>query len=66
MTAEYDPLVDEGDGYAERLEAAGTRGILRRYPSLIHGFLSLAGGVSAARAAIDQLCADIRGQLAVE
>jgi acetyl esterase/lipase len=58
-TAGYDPLVDEGDRYAELLRAAGTEARLRRYPSLIHGFLSLAGGVTAARAAIDELCHDI-------
>ena len=60
VTAGYDPLVDEGDRYAERLRAAGTLVRQRRHPSLIHGFLSLAGGVTAARAAIDELCDDIR------
>ncbi len=59
-TAGYDPLVDEGDRYADMLRAAGTEVRLRRYPSLIHGFLSIAGGVTAARAAIDELCRDIR------
>ena len=59
-TAGYDPLVDEGDRYAELLAAAGTAVRHRRYPSLIHGFLSLAGGVTAARAAIDELCRDVR------
>jgi acetyl esterase len=60
VTAGYDPLVDEGDRYAEILSAAGTSVRHRRYPSLIHGFLSLAGGVAAARAAIDEICGDIR------
>jgi hypothetical protein len=32
----------------------------RRYPALIHGFISLAGAVRAARTAIDELCGDIR------
>jgi acetyl esterase len=59
-TAGYDPLVDEGDRYADLLRAAGTEVRHRRYPSLIHGFLSLAGGVTAARAAIDELCRDTR------
>jgi acetyl esterase len=59
-TAGYDPLVDEGDRYADLLRAAGTEVRHRRYPSLIHGFLSVAGGVTAARAAIDELCRDIR------
>jgi acetyl esterase/lipase len=60
VTAGYDPLVDEGDRYAELLAHAGTEVRHRRYPSLIHGFLSLAGGVAAARAAVDELCGDIR------
>jgi acetyl esterase len=63
-TAGYDPLVDEGDRYAEILRAAGTEVRHRRYPSLIHGFLSLAGRVAAARAAIDELCGDLRELLA--
>jgi acetyl esterase len=58
VTAGYDPLVDEGDRYADMLRAAGCQVRHRRYPSLIHGFLSLAGGVAAARAAIDEICAD--------
>lgn len=62
-TASYDPLVDEGDRYADILRLAGTEVRHRRYRSLIHGFLSLAGGVAAARAAIDELCADIREML---
>ncbi len=63
-TAGYDPLVEEGDRYADKLRAAGTAVRLRQYPALIHGFLSIAGGVVAARAAIDELCRDIRELLA--
>jgi acetyl esterase len=63
VTAGYDPLVDEGDRYAERLRAAGTWVRHRRHPSLIHGFISLGGAVTAARAALDELCADIREAL---
>jgi len=60
VTAGYDPLVDEGDTYAARLRDAGVTVRHRRNPSLIHGFLSLAGAVRAARAALDEVCADIR------
>jgi len=63
-TAGFDPLVDEGDSYAARLRDAGVVVRHHRYPSLVHGFLSLAGAVHAARAAIDELCADIRELLA--
>jgi len=65
VTAGYDPLVDEGDSYAALLQRAGVLVRHRRYPSLIHGFLSLGGGVRAARAATDEVCADIRELLAV-
>jgi acetyl esterase len=63
VTAGFDPLVDEGNDYAVALAAGGTAVLHRRYPSLIHGFLSLAGGVRAARAAIDELCGDIVARL---
>jgi acetyl esterase len=63
-TAGYDPLVDEGDTYAARLRGAGVAVRHRRYPTLVHGFLSLAGAVRAARAALDQVCADLRELLA--
>ena len=63
VTAGYDPLVDEGDEYAELLRTAGVAVCHRKHPSLIHGFLSLGGGVRAARSASDELCADIRDLL---
>ena len=58
VTAGFDPLCPEGDAHAARL-AAVTRVVHRRYPSLVHSFLSLAGGVRAARAAIDEMCQDL-------
>lgn len=64
VTAGYDPLVDEGDAYAGRLAAAGVAVVHRPHPSLIHGFISLAGAVRAARAAVDLICADIVEHLA--
>lgn len=62
-TAGFDPLVDEGDAYAERLAKLGVTVVHHRYDSLIHGFLSLAGAVRAARAAVDEVCDDLAGLL---
>jgi acetyl esterase len=59
VTAGFDPLVDEGDAWAERLRAAGTTVRHRREDALVHGFLSMAGAVRAARAAVDRICSDI-------
>ncbi|MDX2090761.1 MAG: alpha/beta hydrolase [Kofleriaceae bacterium] len=58
-TAGFDPLVDEGDQLASRLAGAGVQVQHRRYGSLIHGFVSLAGAVHAAKAAVDEVCDDL-------
>ena len=63
-TAAFDPLVDEGDAHARRLREAGVEVIHRAYPSLIHGFLGMAGAVDAARDAVDQHANDITQVLA--
>jgi len=64
VTAGFDPLVGEGEAYVAKLRAAGVPVTHREHPSLIHGFLSLGGGVRAAQDATDQLCADVVSLLA--
>jgi acetyl esterase len=44
-TAEYDPLSDEGDSYAEKLLTLGNRVTLRRYAGMIHEFFKMGGFV---------------------
>jgi len=52
LTAEFDPLVDEGERYAAMLRAAGVPARATRYPGMIHGFMSYLGWIDAARSAV--------------
>ncbi|GCD94711.1 putative lipase/esterase LipN [Embleya hyalina] len=59
VTAEHDPLRDEGDEYAERLRGAGVRVRHRCELGMIHGFLTMELVSPAADAAGDRFFADV-------
>jgi acetyl esterase len=61
VTAEHDPLRDEGDAYAARLAAAGVPVTHRCEPGLQHGFVQ--DTAPAATAAFERLIGDVRACL---
>lgn len=64
ITAEYDPLRDEGELYAERLRRAGVSTALSRYDGVNHGFMFWVGLVDKAGAAMNQAVHWLRGVFA--
>jgi len=64
ITAEYDPLRDEGELYAERLRAAGVPAGLSRYDGVNHGFMFWVGVVDKAGKAMHEACEWLRGAFA--
>jgi acetyl esterase len=60
ITAECDPLRDEAEDYARRLENSGVEVTLTRYDGMIHPFLSLLGATPGAQRAVDQIAAAVR------
>jgi len=55
VTAGFDPLVDEGNEYARKLEAAGVPVTHTCYESLCHGFTGMGGALASAESALDEI-----------
>lgn len=49
ITAEFDPLRDEGEAYGEKLKAAGVDTLVQRYDGMIHGFFAMTDLLPTAR-----------------
>src|SRR5581483_6187916 len=60
ITAEYDPLRDEGEAYARRLREAGVSVDCTRYPGVIHGFFAMGALLPQARDAVAQAARGLR------
>ena len=64
MTAEYDPLRDEGRLYADKLAAAGVPVQYKVYKGMIHGFVSMAAMIDQGKEAVRHIGAAIKGMAA--
>jgi acetyl esterase len=66
ITAEFDPLRDEGEAYAARLSDAGVEATAERYDGQIHAFTAnLAGVMDNGRKSIEDAGKRLRQALRV-
>ena len=64
VTAEFDPLRDEGRAFAGKAIAAGVDVLYRECKGTIHGFATYRAGIVSARDDVEALLADARAMLA--
>jgi acetyl esterase len=60
VTAEYDPLRDEGEEYARKLEQAGVTVTTQRFDGVIHAFFGLSIAFDASRDAMTRAGTELR------
>jgi len=60
ITAGYDPLVDEGRAYADKLRAAGAKVVYREFADMVHGFILFGGVIDTANTAVAECCSALR------
>lgn len=60
ITAEFDPLRDEGEEYAERLASSGVDARKKRYSGMVHSFFNYSGEVDQSKVALDETVSELR------
>jgi acetyl esterase len=60
MTCEFDPLRDEGEAYADRLQEDGVQVEKKRYNGLIHGAFQMGGVLDRGREMLDDAASRLR------
>jgi acetyl esterase len=63
LTAECDPLRDQGEAYARQLREAGVAVTLKRYDGMFHPFFGLGGIIDGAREAVADASAALKTAL---
>ena len=66
ITAEFDPLLDEGKAYAQELSDSGVEVEYRCYDGMIHGFFAMPGAVDASREALAHAAKFLQQQFSPE
>ncbi len=65
ITAEFDPLRDEGEAYADLLRNAGVPTQCTRYDGMIHGFFAMPTVLDQGRRAVDEATAALKASFAL-
>lgn len=63
VTAEFDPLVDQGRAYVEALQRGGVPVTALHYDGMIHGFWGMEGVIGRAAEAMEEIAANLRRAL---
>ncbi len=66
ITAEYDPLRDEGAAYAARLQEAGVPAACSRYDGMIHGFFGMSLLLDKAKLAVGEAAGALKAVFAAQ